>query len=379
MDDGTEYLDWGMGLRAVILGYAHAEVDEAAINAIRSGQNLSCPSVFEKALVERLAETFPEHEMFKFGKSGSDVTAAAVRLARAHTGRNTVVMCENDFFYSFHDWFIGTTVADTGVPEFNRALSAKFPYNDFKCLLDICETNDDVAAIILEPVNDQEPEDFFLQRVRELCDSKGIVLIFDEMISAFRYAFPSASRKFGVQADLATYGKALGNGYSVAVLAGRRDIMEHGAIGNGRRRVFLLSSTHGAESSALAGAEKTLEILGRLDYGKYHLACREFIDGIAGRIRHHGLSDVCRVSGLPFRAAIVFNSDVVKTYFYYLLAEQRIMMPFVAQSFAHTDEDIRATLAAIDEAFRRLKMTAETEMARVVGEALLKPVFRRFN
>ncbi|MBI1962053.1 MAG: aminotransferase class III-fold pyridoxal phosphate-dependent enzyme [Candidatus Rokubacteria bacterium] len=379
MDDGAEYLDWGMGLRTALLGYAHDEVDAAAIEAIRNGQNLTRPGVPEKTLAERLVTTFPEYEMFKFAKSGSDVTAAAVRLARAHTGRNTIAMCEKDFFYSYHDWFIGSTVADAGIPAFNRRLSLKFPYNDFKRLLEMVETSGDVAAIILEPVNDEEPEDFFLQRVRELCDRKGIVLIFDEMITGFRYAYPSVQRKLGVYADLATFGKAIGNGYSVAVLAGKRDIMEHGAIGNGRRRVFLMSATHGAEHSALAAGAKVLELLAGADYAAYHGACRRFVDGIAERIRRHGLDDRCQVRGLPFKPAIAFASDVVKTYFYFLLAEQRVMMPYIAQAFAHSEADVRATHDAIDRALGELKATPEAKMAAAVGDAVLKPVFRPYN
>lgn len=379
MDDGTEYLDWGMGLRTAVLGYAHTEVDSAAVEAIRNGQNFTRPGVLEKVLAERMAATFPEHEMFKFAKNGSDVTAAAVRLARAHTGRNMIAMCEKDFFYSFHDWFIGTTAADAGIPTFNRDLAVKFPYNDFKRLRDLCEANRDIAAIILEPVNDEEPEDFFLHEVRELCDRKGIVLIFDEIITGFRYAYPSAQRKHGVYGHLATYGKALGNGHSVAVLAGNRDIMEHGAIGNARRRVFLLSATHGAEHSALAAAAKTLEILARMDYQRYESSCQEFVEAIAHRIRDHALTEVCQVRGLPFRPTIAFDSDIVKTYFYYLLAESQILMPYIAQSFAHSEKDVRITLTAIDRALAELKVTPKQKMISTIGEALMKPVFRRFN
>ncbi len=379
MDDGTEYLDWGMGLRTALLGYAHDEVDAVAIEAIRNGQNFTRPGILEQVLAERLAATFPEYEMFKFAKSGSDVTAAAVRLARAHTGRNTIAMCERDFFYSYHDWFIGSTVADAGIPSFNRLLSLKFPYNDFKRLLELCEANGDVAAIVMEPVNEDEPEDFFLHRVRELCDRKRIVLIFDEMITGFRYAYPSAQRKFDVYADLATFGKAIGNGYSLAVLAGRRDIMEHGAIGNGRRRVFLMSATHGAEHSGLAAGNKMLEILARMDYDAYHRACRDFVDGVRERIRCAGLEDRFEVRGLPFKPAITSTSDVMKTYFFYLLAAQQVMMPYIAQSFLHSRTDIATTLAAIERAFDEMKSTDEAKMAEVLDGALLRPVFRPYN
>jgi glutamate-1-semialdehyde 2,1-aminomutase len=379
MDDGTEYLDWGMGLRTAILGYAHDEVDAAAIEAIRAGQNFSRPAVMERVFAERLAALFPEHEMFKFAKSGSDATAAAVRLARAHTGKSTIAMCEADFFYSYHDWFIGSTVADAGIPRFNGQLSVKFPFNDFKRLLEITEASGDIAAIILEPVNLEEPEDFFLHHVRELCDRKGIVLIFDEMITGFRYAYPSAQRKLGVYADLATYGKAIGNGYSVAVLAGRRDIMEHGAIGNGRRRVFLMSATHGAESSALAAADRTLEILARQDHARYQAACLDFVAAIARLLDVHGLAHVCQVRGLPFKVALTFASDVAKTYFYWLLAEQRIMMPCIAQSFAHGPDEATRTLAAIDRALGELKAASPEAMARIVDDAVMRPVFRERN
>ena len=172
---------------------------------------------------------------------------------------------------------------------------------------------------------------------------------------------------------------ALGHHVPVAVLAGRRDIMEHGAIGNGRRRVFLLSATHGAESSALAAADRTIEILGNADWDLYHRSCAAFVRGIDEAIGSHDLRGCCRVLGLPVKPALAFDSDVVNTYFHYLLAEQGILLPCVAQSFAHSEEDVRVTLDAIDRALTGLGTTSMGQVARIVGDAVMKPVFREFN
>src|SRR6266849_6437804 len=225
--DGNRYVDWGMGNRVIALGHNHPVVNRAVKQQIDRGLNFTRPGILELELAEYLVDLWPSAEMVKFGKNGSDVTTAAVKLARAATGRKLVAYCRDHPFFSIHDWFIGTTAMSSGVPD--------------------------------------EPHDGYLEGLRALTEREGTVLIFDEMISAIRFDLRGAHHRYGVYPDLATWGKAIGNGFSVSVLAGKREIMELGGLRHDAERVFLLSQTHGSETVGLAAARATLAECERVD------------------------------------------------------------------------------------------------------------------
>ena len=249
--DGNEYIEYGMGLRSVTLGHGFRPVVDAVCSAIADGVNFSRPTALELAAAEDFLDLVPGADMVKFAKNGSDVTTAAVRLARAATGRVKVAVCEQPFF-STDDWFIGTTQMDSGIPESSRDATVRFRYNDLDSL-SAALAGDDVACVILEAATStSEPEPGYLQGVRRLCDRHGALLIIDEMITGFRWSAHGAQAVYGVEPDLSCWGKAMSNGFPLSALAGKREFMELGGLRTDRERVFLLSTTHGPETGSLA-------------------------------------------------------------------------------------------------------------------------------
>ena len=263
-DQDRKFLDWTMGLRSVTLGYGWKEVNEAAIVQMWKGSNFPRPSRIEMDYGRDLVEHFPVGGMVKFAKNGSTVTTAAVKLARAYTGRDLVVFCKDHPFFSYDDWFIGTTPANNGIPgEFPR-LSLGFAYNDLAAVERIfAENKGRIAALIMEAATTEEPRDDFLLKVQKLCRDDGACFIIDEMITGFRWHAKGAHAYYGIQPDMVTFGKGMANGFSVAALMGRKEIMELGGLRHEKKRVFLVSTTHGAENLSLAAARATLDIYKR--------------------------------------------------------------------------------------------------------------------
>src|SRR5262249_936668 len=243
--DGNEFIEYGMGLRSVTLGHAFAPVLEAVTRQLQCGANFTRPAAIEVECAEWLLGLIEGADMAKFAKNGSDVTTAAVKLARAHTGRDLVAICKDQPFFSTDDWFIGTTAMAAGIPQSIRAMTLSFRYND----LDSVDTlfrryPGQIAGLVLEPAAAQEPAPGFLEGLRARCDAEGAILIFDEMITGFRWHRGGAQKLYGVVPDLSAFGKAIANGFSVSALVGKRELMELGGIRHEKERVFLLSTTH---------------------------------------------------------------------------------------------------------------------------------------
>ncbi|HET6993122.1 MAG TPA: aminotransferase class III-fold pyridoxal phosphate-dependent enzyme, partial [Bacteroidia bacterium] len=208
--DGNRFLDYGMALRAVTLGYDYDPVSEAAIAEIRKGNNLPRATVTELKAAELITSIIPGADMVKFAKNGSTVTTAAVKLARAFTNRKYVAVCAEHPFFTYDDWFIGTTPVVRGIPDEYRSLSLKFNYNNIASLEALfTQYPGQIAAVMLEPAATVEPQDRFLHKVKEVCQKNGAVFILDEMITGFRWDMKGASHYFGVQADLCTFGKGM--------------------------------------------------------------------------------------------------------------------------------------------------------------------------
>ena len=260
--DGNRWLDYGMGLRSVILGHAHEPVLAAVRAQLERGSNFTRPSPIEGELAEQLQELIPCAQMSKFTKNGSDATSAAVRLARAYTGRDLVAASKTNPFYSFDDWWIGSTPVSSGIPRAVGELTLLFDFNDLASLQALFDAHPGgIACVILEPVALEPPRPGFLEAVVALGHKNGALVIFDEMITGFRYHLSGAQGLYGVLPDLATYGKALANGFSVSAVCGSKEVMRLGGLEHDRDRVFLLSATHGAETHALAAALATLAAL----------------------------------------------------------------------------------------------------------------------
>lgn len=259
--DGNEFIDCSMGLTSVCIGHGYEPVAQAVCEAAFQGTNFQRPALIELEAAKLFLDTVQSGDMVKFAKNGSTVTTAAVKLARAFTGRNRVAICREHNFFSFDDWFIITTPCDKGIPEKTREMTALFSYNNFESVEQLISDNDhDIACLILEPVKFDPPVDDFLHKVAALCKERGVLLILDEMVSGFKWSLKGAHNYFGVQPDMSTWGKGIANGFSACALTGRADIMELGGIRNeGEDKLFLISTTHGAETTGLAAMNATIK------------------------------------------------------------------------------------------------------------------------
>ncbi len=248
--DGNEYVDLVSSLGAVALGYGDEEIEEAVIRQLREGVTLSLAHPIEAEVAERLVQLVPCAEQVRFGKNGTDATSAAIRLARAFTGREHVIVCG---YHGWQDWFIGSTSMNRGVPQKTQSLTHPIPYNDLQALEStVTNLNGEVAALIMEPMTSTWPHEGYLEGVRAITEREGIVLVFDEMLTGFRFAPGGAQEYFGVTPDLASFGKALSNGFPLSAIVGRKDIMAE------MPKVFF-SGTFGGEILSLAAARVVLD------------------------------------------------------------------------------------------------------------------------
>ena len=245
--DDNEYVDFASALAAISLGYADPDVNAAVAKQLADGTIYSLSHPLETEVAELICDAVPCAEAVRFGKNGSDATAGAIRIARAYTGRDHVLVCG---YHGWQDWYIGATARNKGVPQPTSALTHTFPYNDLPALEALLDRySGQVAAVILEPMNATQPADGYLKGVQALTKKAGAVLVFDETITGFRYALGGAQEKFGVTPDLATFGKALANGFPLSAVAGRKDIMME------MEHVFF-SFTMGGETLSLAAANR---------------------------------------------------------------------------------------------------------------------------
>ncbi|MGW1669311.1 glutamate-1-semialdehyde 2,1-aminomutase [Streptomyces sp. NPDC002324] len=384
--DGNRYIEYGSGLRSVSLGHAHPRVSEAVRRELDRGSNFVRPSIVEVEAAERFLATVPTAEMVKFAKNGSDATTAAVRLARAATGRPRVALCADHPFFSTDDWFIGTTAMSAGIPSATNDLTLTFPYGDLAATEELLTRYpDDVACLILEPATHSEPPPGYLAGLRELADRHGCVLVFDEMITGFRWSEAGAQGLYGVVPDLSTFGKALGNGFAVSALAGRRDLMELGGLRHSGDRVFLLSTTHGAETHSLAAAMAVQSTY--VEEGvtaRLHALGERLATGVREVAAAMGVGDHVVVKGRP--SNLVFAtldehgrpSQEYRTLFLRRLLAGGVLAPSFVVSAALDDADIDRTVDVVAQACAvyRKALDAGDPTPWLAGRPV-KPVFRR--
>lgn len=387
--EGREFVDWGMGIHNVLIGHAEDVIDDAAIAALRGGQNFSRPTDLEVEAAEAVLGLFDGMDMVKFGKNGSDANTAALRLARAVTGRELVAYDESAPFFSIHDWFIGTTVMNAGIPESARRALVSFRYNDPGSVeRAFAEHPHRLAAVILEPCREARPLPGFLERLRALCDEHGTLLIFDEIITGFRYGLRGAHSLFGVRPDLLSLGKGMANGYALTALVGRRDYMARGGLNHREPRCFLLSTTNGAERSALAAGLATLRFYQAYDViGSLYRTGRQLMDGLNQAASRQGLADYVRAAGdFACRPVLAFLdhdgrcSMEHRTLFMQELIRKGVFLNWVCPSFRHGDSEVAQTLEAFDAACAVYRQALEQKSVEGLLEGQpTRPVFRTYN
>ena len=399
---GNRYLDYGMALRAITIGYADERVNAAAIAEIEKGVNLTRATTVELAAAERICDLIPSAEMVKFAKNGSNVTTAAAKIARAYTGRRFICVPRQHPFFSFDDWFIGTTIVQRGVDAPQVSSTLVFDYNDYASLAALFDQYPgQIAAVMMEPAThivprgSGDPDSWpkgghpagFLHQVRELTSMAGALLILDEMITGFRWDLRGAQHFFGVEPDLSTFGKAMANGFSLAAVTGKREYMKVGSIDEpGMERTFLLSSTHGGEMPALGAflaatrINEEENVAGHLwDYGV------RLRDGWRDIVVHHGLSDHIALEGPAValnyvtRDAGGMPSPAFRTLFSQEMLRSGVMMPWISFSQAHGDTELAMTLEALDKAVSVYAQALEGGVDRFLEGPAVKPVFRSHN
>lgn len=374
--DGNKYVDMINSLLPVVLGYQYQAVDEAIKKQLKNGIifSLSSPLEFELALL--LKKHIPCAEMVRFGKNGSDVTTGAIRLARAVTGRDHVAVCG---YHGWHDWYIGTTARDLGVPEDTKKLSHKFIYNDIASLQKIFNENPDkIAAVIMEVMNYEEPKKNFLQDVKNLAHKNGALIIFDEIITGFRYGLGGAQKLFGVTPDLATFGKSMANGMPISTLVGKKEYMERVAD-------IFYSFTNGGEALSIAAAIATIKEMEKKNVIGYIWRIGKYLqDGTNDLLKKNGLSDFIKVKGKPCWQVFSISgtqgaSDLeIKSYL-----QQEILQAgylWYGQhniSFSHTKKDFEKLLEIYAKLFTRLKLLLDSKNLREnIRGGLITNVFK---
>jgi len=351
--DGNSYVDLIQGLLPNILGYSHEQVNKAAYKRADEGHSFSLAHPLEVELAERLCSIIPCAEMIRFGKNGSDATSGAVRVARAYTKREHVAVCG---YHGWQDWFIGTTSRKAGVPLGVQDLAHPFPYNDLASLEKLLSSKQNkFAAVIMEPVNFYWPDDGYLEKVKELTHKHGALLIFDEICSGFHFGLGGAQKLFGVTPDLATFGKAMGNGWPISCIAGKQDIM----------KVFddaFVSFTFAGDVSAMAASIKVLDILEAGDaYSQMSSAGTKLFDGALVMAREANLENNFVLKGHPHWPIFSFVDDngeddpITRAFWIQELTRRGVLILTTFNiSSALNEECVTQVLDAFAHAFKRI-------------------------
>ena len=371
--DGNEYLDYNMGIGPIILGYAHPVVDEAIRRQLEDGITFSLMHPLEVELAELLRDCVPNTESVRFSKTGCDITSAAVRVARAWTGRERVLCCG---YHGWHDWYISVTDRNAGIPSSVGELTHTFNYNDLDSVIDAIDEG--TACVILEPFVFERENGGFLAGLREVCDRHGALLIFDEMWTGFRCALGGAQEFFGVRSDLSLFSKAMANGMPISAITGRRDVM---ALFE--KDVFFFT-TFGGEALSLAASKACIEFIRDRDVTGYIAGLgQKLLDGLNQLIRVYAL-DFVSVAGYPFRTLLNFSPKAGNPLEMKTLVQQELLLRGILWSgihnlcHSHTEQDIDYTLEAYAAVLPLLNYAvAKGEVRnRLQGEPL-QPVFRK--
>lgn len=356
--DGNEFLDYSMALGCATLGYSHSYVEQAVKKQLEKGFSFSLAHYLEVEVAEMLCERIPCAEMVRFGKNGNDVTSAAVRLARHVTGKDHILFCG---YHGWQDWYICQTSMNGGIPKAISEYSHRFAYNDLKNLELLLEQyKENTACMILEPISRVPSKEGYLESVRRLADKYKAVLIFDEMVTGFRFHRGGYQALSGVTPDLACFGKAMTNGLPLSALVGKREIME-------RCPEIFFSLTTAGETLSLAACKAVMEVFDKEDViGAINAYGTKLFEGIQKVIHSSGLNDVVSVEGFPCRNVMIFKDSHeipgldIRTYWIQELAKRNILSAgYHMVSFAHRDQEISDTLDKYAQVFGLIKKTLD--------------------
>lgn len=384
--DGNRFVEFGAGARSVTLGHGYRPVCDAAYRAACDGTNFARPSVLEAQAAEAFLSNVPYADMVKFGKNGSDCTTAAFKLSRAVTGRSKVAICWDQPFFSVDDWFIGTTPMDGGITDQTKSNTLTFRYN---CLASLerlfLENTNEIACVMLEAERDEPPLPGYLQGVKALCKKHGALFVIDETIAGFRLHAGGGQMLHQIEPDLSTWGKAIANGFSVSALAGKREFMERGGLRDLEHdRVFLLSLTHGAESTGLAAMIATIHAYKNRDViGELRDAGTRVRDGFNAITTSLGIDDYLYADGHPSNLVFVTKdathnkSQPFRTLFMQEFVKRGVIAPSLVVSAAFGDDEIDHALWAFGEAAEVYARALTDGVEKHLVGRSVKPVFRK--
>lgn len=385
--DGNKFLDCSMGLTSVSLGHAYEPVLDAVRKELEKGVNFQRPSSIEMEMAEKFLELIPCHQMIKFSKNGSTATTAAMKLARAYTGRELVAYPGDHPFYSYDDWFIGKTSCDKGVPAQFKNYTVTYDSMDLKSLEEMfLKYPGQIACVISEPEKTHSQPEDYIKTLIEICHKHGALYVMDEMITGFKTDYPGSIKKMNVEPDLATWGKGIANGFSFCALTGKKEIMELGGINRpGQEKVFLISTTHGGETHAMAACLATMNEFKTKNVIQHnHSIGREITQKSKELLVKRGLGQFISVSNTDWMVGYAYkNKDgQIDNGYRTLMLQEMIKRGVLFQGiivpcFSHSQNEVEFFLEAFSESLEIYTQALEIGFEKLLVGEPTKPVFRK--
>jgi glutamate-1-semialdehyde 2,1-aminomutase len=374
--DGNRYIDYVSALACITLGYGDKGVERAIKKQLSSGISMSLPGKLESIVAEKMVEMIPSAQKVRFGKNGTDATSAAIRLSRAYTGKDHVLVCG---YHGWQDWFIASTTRDKGIPKSVGSLTHKFNYNDIESFISLInQYESQIAAVIVEPMNIAWPKNGFLETIRDLCIQKGIVLIFDETITGFRFSNGGAQELFGVTPDLSTFGKGMANGMPISAVVGKTEIMDE------MENIFF-SGTFGGELLSLAAANEVIDRYRNTNVTQQLNDSGEFLlSKLSILLKEMELTDVLDLTGHPSWSFLTWGSshgftpDEIKTYFAQLMYENGLLILSTHNiTLAHSGKILTQSIRVYEKVLSEIvNALTQGDLREKLKAEPLKPLFK---
>ena len=394
-NNDKKFLDFTMGLTSVTLGHAFDAIDDKVIETLKEGLNFQRPSWLELEYAEEFLNLLPQHQMIKFAKNGSTVTSAATKIARAFTGRDLIAFPKQHPFFSYDDWFIGKTKCDFGVPSVISNLSVTFDSCSLSSLEELFETYpNQIACVIMEPI---KPTCYgcscsisnteYLKEAIALVHRHGALFILDEMITGYKASFPGVTSKDNLDTDITTWGKSISNGYAFSCMTGKKEIMSIGGIEQkGARKLFLTSTTHGAETIGIRGALETLRFYKNNKVVEHiDTMGRLMINSILSRLESHDLQNHIIIKESPWLILFEFRNNKLERCLKHhtLFSQEMIKKNILIQSgiiisYSHSQKEIKLFVEAFDEFLKLYKTVLIKGVDRFLEGEAIQPVFRKY-
>jgi glutamate-1-semialdehyde 2,1-aminomutase len=394
-----KFLDFGMGLRSVGIGYAENAIDQKVIQAIKNGNNLTLPTFLELKAAKTIVNHFENIDMVKFARHGSTAVTSAIKIARSYNGKNYILRCADHPFFSLDDWFIGSTKMARGVPDYIKKFTINFKYSDVEHLKTIINKNKDISCLIMEASTIKCPieeccgeypceksfKKNYIKDIQNICRENKIIFILDEMITGFRWDLKGAQKLYQVTPDISTFGKAIANGYSLSFVGGKRKYMEIGSISKkNKERSFILSTTHGSEAVGLSAMLSTLNFYKKYDVVEKNKIFGNELKKLFNKISNENdLIDKISMKGLPCSPYISFpmkgnkQNMLLKTFFMQEMLNKDILIPWISICYHHGNKELDMVANALVDVFKNIKKNKN--LKKKVGSHILKSVFRKYN